>query len=67
MNQVQKWKRWNRNGTTCESEDRNDVTFTGQRIRWKKDSESGSCIELTQQMAIDEVEKGFPSGLRSLE
>ena len=39
------------------SEDWNDVTFTGQRIRWMKDSQSGSCIEVSQQKAIDELEE----------
>ena len=28
------------------SEDWNDVTFTGQRILWTKDPQSGSCIEV---------------------
>ena len=39
------------------SEDWNDVTFTGQRIRWTKDSQSGSCIEVSQQKAIDKLEE----------
>ena len=39
------------------SEDWNDVTFTGERIRWTKDSQSGSCIEVRQQKAIDELEE----------
>ena len=39
------------------SEDWNDVSFTGQRIRWTKDSQSGSCIEVSQQKAIDELEE----------
>ena len=38
------------------SEDWNDVTFTGQKIRWMKDSQSGSCIEVSQQKAIDKLE-----------
>ena len=37
------------------SEDWSDVTFTGQRIRWMKDSQSGPCIEVSQQKAIDEL------------
>ena len=49
--------RWNRNGPTCDSEDWNDVTFTGQRIRWMKDSQSGSCIEVSQQIAVEEMEE----------
>ena len=39
------------------SEDWNDVTFTGQRIRWTKDSQSRSCIEVSQQKAVDELEE----------
>ena len=38
-------------------EDWNDVTFTGQRIRWVNDSQSGSCIEASQQKANDELEE----------
>ena len=30
------------------SEDWNDVTFTGRRIRWTKDSQPGRCIEVSQ-------------------
>ena len=29
------------------SEDGGDVTFTGQRIRWMKDPQSGPCIEVS--------------------
>ena len=39
------------------SEDWIDVTFTRQRIRWIKDPQSGSCIEVSQQKAIDELEE----------
>ena len=39
------------------SEDWSDVTFTGQKIRWTKDSQSGSCVEVSQQKAIDELEE----------
>ena len=39
------------------SEDWNDVTFTGQRIRWIKESLKGRCIEVGQQNAIDELEE----------
>ena len=39
------------------SEDWNDVTFTGQRIRWTKDSQSGRCTEVSQQKATDELEE----------
>ena len=38
------------------SEDWNDVTFTGQRVRWVKD-QSKSCIEVSQPKAIDELEE----------
>ena len=31
------------------SEDWNDVTFTGERIRWTTDPQSGSCIEVGPQ------------------
>ena len=39
------------------NEDCNDVTFTGQRIRWTKDPQSGSCIQVSQQKDIDELEE----------
>ena len=39
------------------SEDWNDVTFTGQKIRWTKDPQSGSCIEDRQERAIEELEE----------
>ena len=39
------------------SEDWNDVTFKGQRIRWTKDPQAGSCIEVSQQKAIEELEE----------
>ena len=39
------------------SEDWIDVTVTGQRIRWMKESQSGRCIEVSQQKAIDELEE----------
>ena len=39
------------------SEDWNDVTITGQRIRRIKDSQSGPCIEVSRQKAIDELEE----------
>ena len=39
------------------SEDWSDVTVTGQRIRWIKDSQSGRCIEVSQYKAIDELEE----------
>ena len=40
-----------------DSEDWNDVTFTGQRVRWTKDPQSGSCIEVNQHKALDELEE----------
>ena len=39
------------------SEDWSDVSFTGQRSRWIKDSQSGPCTEVSQQKAIDELEE----------
>ena len=39
------------------SEDWNDVTFTGQRIRWINDSQSGSYIEVSQQKATEELKE----------
>ena len=39
------------------SEDWNDVFFTGQRIRWMKDPQSGPCIEVSQEKDIEELEE----------
>ena len=39
------------------SEDWIDVTITRQRIRWTKDSQSGSCTEVSQQKDIDELKE----------
>ena len=39
------------------SKDWNDVTSTGQRIRWTQDSQNGPCIEVSQSKAIDELEE----------
>ena len=39
------------------SEDWNDVTFTGQRIRWIQDSQNGPYIEVSQGKAIDGLEE----------
>ena len=40
------------------SEDWNDVTFTGQRIRWtQEDSQNGPYIEVSQSKANDELEE----------
>ena len=33
------------------------MTFTGQRIRWTTDPQSGSCIETGPQKAIDELKE----------
>ena len=33
------------------------MTFTGQRIRWMMDAQSGSYREVSQQKAIDELEE----------
>ena len=32
-------------------------TFRGQKFRWMKESQSGRCIEVSQQKAIDELEE----------
>ena len=38
------------------SEDKNDVKFVGQRIRWVKDTATGqSHIEVSQQLAVDDL------------
>ena len=39
------------------SEDWNDVTFARQRIRCKKDPQTGPCIEDSQEKAIEELEE----------
>ena len=39
------------------SEDWNHVLFTGQRTRWMEDPQSGSCIEVSQEKAIEELEE----------
>ena len=39
------------------SEDWNDWTVTGQRIRWTKDRQTGTCIEVSQAKATEEVEE----------
>ena len=37
------------------SDDWKDVTFTGQNHRWTKDPQSGPCIEVSQERAIEEL------------
>ena len=39
------------------SEDWKEVIFTGHRIRWMKDPHSGSCTEVSQQKAADELDE----------
>ena len=39
------------------SEDCNDVVFTGQKIRWTRDSTNGPYIEVSEDKAIDELEE----------
>ena len=39
------------------SDDWNDVTFTGQRIRWTQDPQTGSYMEVSQEKAIEELEE----------
>ena len=38
-------------------EDWNAVAFTGQRIRWTQDHQTGSYIEVSQEKAIEELEE----------
>ena len=41
-----------------DSEDWDDLLFTGQRIRWMKDPQSGSRIEVwSREKAIEELEE----------
>ena len=46
-----------RNDFHVGSDDWNDVTFTGQRIHCMKDPKSRSCIDVSQQKAIAELEE----------
>ena len=39
------------------SEDWNDVAFTGQRILWTQDPQTGPYIEVSQEKAIEELEE----------
>ena len=39
------------------SEDWNDVAFTGQRIRWTEDPQTGLYFEVRQEKAIEELEE----------
>ena len=39
------------------SEDWSDVTFTGQRVRWKQNAEGWPYIEVSQERAVDELEE----------
>ena len=39
------------------SEDWNDVTFTGRRIRWMKNPQLGSYIEVSQEKAPEKLEE----------
>ena len=39
------------------SQDWNDVTFTGPRIRWTQDSRNGPYIEVSQSKTTDELEE----------
>ena len=38
------------------SEDWNDVLFTRPKHRWTKDTQSGPCIEVSQEKAVEELE-----------
>ena len=39
------------------SEDKNDVMFVGQRIRWKTHDKHGPYISVDQKLAVDSVEE----------
>ena len=39
------------------SEDKNDIMFVGQRIRWKTHGKYGSYISVDQKLAVDAVEE----------
>ena len=39
------------------SEEWNDVLFTGQGIRWMRDLHSRPCIEVSQELAIEELDE----------
>merc|ERR1711994_888036 len=39
------------------SEDKNDIMFVGQRIRWTKDSNGHAYIRVDQDLCIDELEE----------
>ena len=46
------------------SEDKNDIMFVGQRIRWTKDKKGYSYIRVDQDLCIDELEEiTFDKGL----
>ena len=39
------------------SEDKNDIIFVGQRIKWKTHDKYGSYISVDQKLAVDAVEE----------
>ena len=39
------------------SEDKNDIMFVGQRIKWKTHEKYGSYISVDQKLAVDAVEE----------
>ena len=45
-----------------DSDDWNDTTFTGQRIRWTQDSKNEQYIEVSEEKTIEELED--PSGTK---
>ena len=47
-------------------EDWNDVAFTGQRIRWTQDPQTGPYIEVGQEKATEELE-AFPAERNTME
>ena len=53
-----------REDVQVDSEDWNDGLFTGQRIRWKKDPQSGPSIEVSQEMTIEVEEIPIEKALK---
>ena len=46
-----------RNNFAAGSEDKNDIMFVGQRIKWKTHEKYGSYISVDQKLAVDAVEE----------
>ena len=39
------------------SEDKNDIMFVGQRIKWKNHENFGNCVSCDQKLAVDQLEE----------